>query len=498
MRPLFHKPCFAVLVALLLGALTTLTFAPFNFWWLGPMICAPLYALLRGTRVRKGMLIGFFYGVGLFGSGASWVYVSINVFGNANAIEATLLTLVFVLGLSLFYLIAAAFYRVLAPKVSCIEPLTFAAAWTLAEVFRGWFLTGFPWLFLGSAHLTSPLASYAPIGGVYLISFFVALSGALLWHLVIGRRLCAILPLALIWIVGALLPTQWLTPDAKSISVSLIQGNLPESEKWSFQGEEDAVNTYLDLTRQHGSQSDLVIWPEAALPMTLQDAMPVFASAQSSMKVGSSLISGIITTQGKNFFNSAVAFDQHPQGGMTTTLYRKYRLVPFGEYVPLEGLLRPMLGFFNLPTSHMSQGAANQPPLTANGLKVGMSICYEVVYPDLVREQAKHANMLVTISNDSWFGHSIGPVQQMQMAQMRALENNRYLMQDTSDGVTAVAAPDGRIIASMPRFVSGALNTVVHPVYGETLFTRTGSWPIILVSVVLVAAGAVKSRRQQQ
>ncbi|ANF58466.1 apolipoprotein N-acyltransferase [Halotalea alkalilenta] len=496
MSSILHRGWLAALAALALGALTTLTFAPFELWWLGPLICAPLYGLLQGTRLRRGMLIGWSYGVGLFGAGASWVYVSIHDYGYTSMPLAAVLTLLFALGLALFYLISAAFYRLLSPRPSVIEPLIFAAAWTLGEVFRGWFLTGFPWLYLGSAHVESLLAGFAPIGGVYLISFLVALSGALLWHLAVRRRVFALVPLAAIWLAGSVLPTQWLSPDPRPIPVALVQGDLPQLTKWSPEGQRTAVNTYLRLTREQAGEAELVIWPETALPMFEEQAMPFYQLAQANMRPGSSLITGVLTRSNGLFHNSMIALDQHMEGGMTRSEYQKHRLVPFGEYVPLEGLLRGLLAFFDMPTSHMSPGPAGQQPLRADGLRLGAAICYEIVYPDLVRDQARHSNILVTISNDTWFGRSIGPLQHMQMAQMRALENNRYLLRATSNGLTAVVGPDGRILAQIARFEPGVLNFEAHAVEGLTPFTRTGSLPIVLVSIALVAVGALLSRRR--
>lgn len=486
------------LTALLLGALTTLTFAPFGLWWLAPLLCAPLFGLLRSTTVKRGMLLGYCYGFGLFASGASWVYVSIHDIGGSPMPLALVMTVLFVAGLALFYLIVAAFYRLLSPRVSCLEPLTFAAAWTLGEVFRGWFLTGFPWLLLGTSQVEGPLAGYAPLGGVFLISFIIALSGALLWQLFTRRRYRLALPLIALWVVGLVLPTRWLDAEPRALSVALVQGDLPQTMKWSIGGVQNAVNRYLDLTREQASDAELVVWPEVALPLTEDDARSIFATAQSTMRPHSTLISGILTRQATGTFNSAVAYDQSAPQGMLRTEYAKHRLVPFGEYVPLPGLLQPIIQLLGLPAPYVIQGPANQQPLQADALRIGMAICYEIAYPDLVRDQARRSNVLMTISNDSWFGHSIGPLQHMQMAQMRALENNRYLLRDTSNGWTGVIGPDGKLISDIPRFEPGVLHAQIHPMQGETLFTRTGSLPIILFSIVLAAAGAVASRRRSR
>jgi apolipoprotein N-acyltransferase len=168
--------------------------------------------------------------------------------------------------------------------------------------------------------------------------------------------------------------------------------------------------------------------------------------------------------------------------------YQKRRLVPFGEYVPLESLLRGLIEFFDLPMSHASAGPWRQPLLDLGGHRGVMAICYEVTYPDLVRLQAAQADVLLTISNDTWFGTSIGPLQHMQMARMRALENGRFLLRGTNNGVTAVVDAAGRVRARLPQFEAGALRADYDIMTGTTPFTRYGHMPLLIVLGVIVAA----------
>lgn len=170
--------------------------------------------------------------------------------------------------------------------------------------------------------------------------------------------------------------------------------------------------------------------------------------------------------------------------------------MPFGEYLPLEPLLGGLLKIFNIPMGNIGAGGNDQPPLQAHGLRLGVAICYEIVYPDLVRQRAESANALVTISNDTWFGHSIGPLQHMQMAQLRALENNRYLLRATNNGMTAIVAPDGRLQARAPRFEPAVLNGTVRAMEGLTPFTRTGSWPTLLLALLMLLGGGILRVKQ--
>ena len=489
MASLLQRRGVSSLLALLAGALTTLTFAPFNVWGLGPVAMAAFYVVLQHVNVRQALWRGWLFGVGLFGSGASWVYVSIHDFGNTGGPLAIVLTVLFIAAMALFVMLPALLYRFAAS--SRLDVPAFAGAWALGEAFRSWAFTGFPWLFLGSAHVSSPLASLAPLGGVYLVSLVVALSGALLARALLYRRWWLLAPLAALWLIPLALPTQWARPAGDEVSVSLVQGDLPQLSKWTPEGQRDAINTYFGLTRQQGLDSDLVIWPETALPMLEQQAMPFLQRVQSTLPADSTLMTGIMQRdQTGMFYNSMIAL------GDTPGQYRKAHLVPFGEYLPLEPLLGGLLKIFNIPMGNIGAGGNDQPPLQAHGLRLGVAICYEIVYPDLVRQRAESANALVTISNDTWFGHSIGPLQHMQMAQLRALENNRYLLRATNNGMTAIVAPDGRLQARAPRFEPAVLNGTVRPIEGLTPFTRTGSWPTLLLALLMLLGGGILRVKQ--
>ncbi|OHV12317.1 apolipoprotein N-acyltransferase [Kushneria phosphatilytica] len=488
MISLVQRPWLGHLAALLAGALTTLTFAPFSQWWIGLITMAVLFGVLGGCGVRRGALRGWLFGVGLFGTGTSWVYVSIHDYGYTSIPVALLLTGLFVVTLALFQAATFALYRLISP--SRLDPLSFAGMYTLGEAFRSWAFTGFPWLYLGSAHVESPLASLAPLGGVYLISLFVALSGALIWQLVLKRCWWWIPALAALWMIPMLLPRLWVSPEGNPITVALVQGDQPQLEKWTRDGQRNAANTYAGLTRQITDDPRLVIWPETALPLFADQAMPFLESVQATLPANSTLVTGILQRKQDRYYNSVMALNQPGEA------YRKAHLVPFGEYLPLSGLLRGIVGFFDLPMSNMSAGDAAQPPLQVGPLRLGVAICYEIVYPDLVRQRAENANVLLTVSNDAWFGHSIGPLQHMQMAQLRALENNRYLLRGTNNGMTAIVGPDGRVTAQAPRFTPAVLEGSIRPIRGETPFTHTGSWPTLVGALLLAVAGGVMTRRR--
>ncbi|WP_136248871.1 apolipoprotein N-acyltransferase [Halomonas borealis] len=478
MPPRLHR-FLGPLAALAAGVLTTLSAAPFQLWWLAPLAAGLLYAGLPSLNARQAAWRGWFYGLGLFGSGASWVYVSIHDYGYTGVPLALALTALFVAALALFFAVTLGLYRRLCgPRLSV---LTFAGAWVLGEALRTWLFTGFPWLLLGSGQVDSPLAAWAPVGGVYLLSLIVALSGAL-GVVVLRRRWWAALPLAALWLAPLALPSQWTTPAGEPLRVALLQGNLSQLIKWTPEGQRSAANTYLALTAELDDAPDLVVWPEAALPMFADQARPILERAQTLLPPQSTLLTGILTREDGRFHNGVL------EVGDDET-YLKQHLVPFGEYLPLEPLLSGAIAFFDLPMPAMTPGPDDQAPLEAAGTRIGNAICYEIIYADLVAAQARHSNVILTVSNDTWFGHSIGPLQHLQMARLRALENGRPVIRATSNGVTALIDAQGRVTDRAPQFEAATLTGEVTPREGLTPFTRTGSWPVWVLGALLLLPG---------
>ncbi|MFC2992708.1 apolipoprotein N-acyltransferase [Halomonas tibetensis] len=482
MSELRFSPLLGCLLALAAGVLTTLTASPFELWWLGPVAVGLLYLGIHALTPGQAALRGWCYGLGLFGSGTSWVYVSIHDYGYTGVPLAVFLTALFVASMALFLAVTLWLYRRLCgPRLAF---LSFAGAWVLGEWLRTWLFTGFPWLLLGSAHVDSPLAPWAPIGGVYLLSLITALTGTLLVEF-LARRWWTTAPVAALWLVPlALLPTQWTQPAGEPLRVALLQGNLDQLIKWTPEGQREAANTYSELTRAQPDAVDLIVWPEAALPMFEDQARPILERVQSNLSPGTALLTGILQRDAEgSYFNSVIAL------GEAEGEYRKEHLVPFGEYLPLESLLAGTIAFFDLPMPAMTRGPSGQAPMRVAGTTIGNAICYEIIYADLVAERARDSELLMTVSNDTWFGESIGPLQHLQMARLRALENGRYLIRATSNGVTVIVDPRGRITARAPQFEVASITGEAVPMRGFTPFTRTGSWPAWLLALLLVLPG---------
>lgn len=485
------------LLALAAGPLITLSLAPFDIAPTGVAALLLLALLLDRLSPGQAFARGWWFGAGFWLSGASWVYVSIHDYGYASVPLALTLTLGYCLGLALLHALFAWSYVRFVRERPTGRWLGFAGLWVLWEWFRSWALTGFPWLYTGYAHVDGPLAGWAPIGGVFTVGLIVALTAAALALWFTPRRSRIALGVALaLWLGGwGLKQVDWVAPKGEPVSIALVQANVPQQVKWDADFYRQTLALYRDLSAPLWDKAQIIVWPEAAIPAFYDQAQD-FVDSQAALatKHGNTLITGIPTrefTGGKTaIHNSIVAL------GEQRSVYHKQRLVPFGEYVPLEQWLRGLIRFLDMPMSAFSAGRAGQPPLPAGDLKLGPLICYEVVYPDLVAEWLPHSDALITISNDAWFGHSIGPLQHLQMAQMRALEAGRPMIRGTGNGVTALIDYRGRITAQAPQFERTTLTGAIQPMQGATPFALTGVWPSITAAALLVIGGLLAPARR--
>ncbi|WP_150909853.1 apolipoprotein N-acyltransferase [Marinobacter halotolerans] len=475
------------------GALQTLTFSPFNLWWLGPVSIALILLGSLPLPSEKLFRAGWFAGIGLFGSGASWVYVSISEHGNTSALLAVILTVIFVAGLALFHGLAFWAWGKLSRKSAIRRLILFPAVWILGDWVRGWLLTGFPWLYLGTAHVDGPLAGFAPLIGVYGLTFWVTVTGCAViacWWLMRNLRYASagiVAALALLpWVTGpAVNNVNWTSLNEEPVRFAAMQGNIPQQIKWDPDFLRDQIVAYLEMTEGEWD-TDLILWPETAIPIPQDQAGAIIDAIKDKLAPKSTLITGIPwygfsdRVEDFTFHNSIMAI------GNGDGIYHKQKLVPFGEYVPLEQWLRGLIGFFDLPMSSFSRGPSDQGPLTANDIRIMPFVCYEVAYPDFVAFNAYNTGVLLTVSNDGWFGDSIGPLQHLQIARMRALETGRYMLRGTNNGVTAIIDEKGQISEQIPRFERAVMTGEFFPATGSTPFMLSGSWPVLTLAIILI------------
>ena len=509
--------------ATVLGAGAALPFAlaPFDLVPLMLVSAGALFWILGRTRTGVGAFwAGWWFGVGKYGVGASWIYVSIHVFGAAPPPLAAALVALFVAGMALFTgVLGLAFHVVRGPPgpqwtlhqaaaepglpvhrprtVGIVEALAFAALWTALEWVLTWFLTGFPWLFAGYAFIDTPLAGLAPVTGVLGMSFVAVLTAACLVVLpaqdTARRRVLVLAAPAALWVGAWSLQSVAWTERGAARSVALVQANVPQESKWDRNRLPEWKARYLELTAR-ASDRDIVVWPEAAIP-DYHHLAKAFVD-ETVETLSGDLVQGTVLAEVDEggtlaAYNAAVS----SAGG----IYRKRRLVPFGDYVPFESALRGLIAFFDLPMSRSRPGVEPQPHLKAAGWDLAMAICYEIAYPKAVAAHGRGADVLVTVSNDTWFGSSIGPLQHAQMARMRAIENGRYLLRATNNGVTALIDDRGAVVAELPQFEQGVLTGTVQATTGSTPFARFLNTPLLSVlAIVGVGLVAVSVRRRRK
>ncbi|HUO80480.1 MAG TPA: apolipoprotein N-acyltransferase [Steroidobacteraceae bacterium] len=481
--------------ALALGALQSLAFAPFALWPLGPGCLALLWLLWRGAPPRRAAAIGFGFGAGLFLAGTYWLYTSIHVFGKAPLALAILLMLGLVAIMGAYAaLLGWAVARAAPARGPWRELALLPGAWVLMEWFRGWFLSGFPWLAVGYSLLDTPLAGYAPLVGIYGVSLAAALTaGALAQALDAGRaaRALSLALVALIWAGGfGLARLDWTRPSGAPLTVAIVQGAIPQDLKWLEDNRQHTLEVYRGLTQQ-ALGARLVVWPESALPMLYHEAVPVLAEVYRDARArGSDLVLGLVRYdfQHQQYRNGLVALGDEEEW------YYKRRLVPFGEFFPVPPFIRAWMRLRSLAYVDFMAGAADQGPLDAAGQKLGATICYEDAYAVEQLAVLGQASLLVNVSNDAWFGDSTAPHQHLQIARMRALEAGRWLIRATNNGVSALIGPHGEVAARSRQFQPEVLTGSVVPRAGLTPYARLRNWPVLAACALLLALGALRRR----
>ncbi|WP_189416361.1 apolipoprotein N-acyltransferase [Cellvibrio zantedeschiae] len=471
------------LIAFLAGCLVPFSFAPFNIWPLGILALSIFALLINNQSLKTVWWRSWWFGVGMYAVGVSWIYVSINGFGGAPAPLAAFLVIIFVFFMAAFFSLPFyAFGRWLSRHPLSLF-IAFPACWLISEWLRTWLLTGFPWLFIGYGDLTNWLSGWAPVVGVMGLSLLSAFTAAFIAQLIYQPKKSLSLVLGGVAVIGiwgagfALQNAEWTQVSSKPTSVAIVQPNIDQEDKWQT----DFRDITLDVLREKTEPlwgRKIIIWPEAAITRVYSDALPFLNEVnRKASDSESGLITGIIfDDQEKDiYYNSVATF------GKAIGIHHKRRLVPFGEYVPIEAL-RNLIEFFNLPTSVISLGPEEQHGLKVDDLMISPSVCYEVAFPDLIAKNAVDSQLLISVSNLGWFGDSLGRHQFMQMAQMRALETQHYYAYSTNNGPSAIFDRKGNITAQTKAFEQTTLSSEIYAVDGSTPFMRFGSLPVVVLS----------------
>ena len=459
------------LIALFCGSMVPLGFSPFSWYPFPVLALAGLAVLLRSAQSSDALLWGWLFGIGQFGVGVSWVYISIYLYGDASLALSIGVMLLLVMYLAAFM----AGMAWLLTRSGITSPgwfflAAFPAACALSEWLRSWLLTGFPWLNMGYSQVDSPLLGYAPILGVYGVGWATALSAGLLWLVGLGLN-----------------QHHWTSPLGERLTATLVQGNIPQELKWKPEQQQATLAHYVELTRKH-LNSELVVWPETAIPAFYDELESTFISPlrEELAQQGVALVTGIpvLDRSRWDYFNSIISLEQAGR------FYYKVHLVPFGEYLPLRDWLASMLSFLPVPQADFTPGDRGQPLLEAAGYPIGSSICYEIAFGEQLIDALPDAAFLVNVSNDAWFGDSLAPHQHLEMARMRARETERYVLRATNTGISAIIDADGIVLARSRQFESATVTGAVQPRAGATPYVLWGNWPVVIACLMFFLLAA--------
>ncbi|MBE0612209.1 MAG: apolipoprotein N-acyltransferase [Burkholderiales bacterium] len=492
MNPAVLRHLRAPLAAFLLGAATVAGFAPANLAPLPFLTGAGLLWLWQGAASpRRAAALGFAFGLGLFLGGVSWVYVSLHEFGAMPAPLAAAATLLFCAFLACYPALVGYLQARLAGSVAARQLLLIPALWALSEWLRAWVFTGFPWLSFGYSQADTPLAGYAPLVGVFGLSWLVWLGAGLLLTLTrVRKRRSALAGFVFVLALGyGLAQIEWTRPQGEPVSVSLVQGNIPQDLKWDAARFAATVQLYQRMSAR--SAARLTVLPETAIPRFLDLLEPglVDALALSARSHGGDLIIGLPVRDAPGRYTNSVL----SLGASPTQRYDKIHLVPFGEFIPPG--FGWVLSILKIPMADFSRGGAAQAPLSLAGQKIAVNICYEDAFGEEIIRALPDASLLVNVSNVAWFGDSLAPHQHLQIARLRALETGRSMLRATNTGMTAIIDHRGRITAVLPAFTEGTLEGNAQGRSGATPYVRWGNTPLVLLALLVCGLFALRGRR---
>jgi apolipoprotein N-acyltransferase len=481
-------------IAAIAGAATAFAFAPYGLFPLAIAGPAVLFLLWVDATPRQAARAGFLFGFALFGAGTWWIYTAVHDFGQAPVWLA-----VFIMAALL--VIKGGYYALLGwlvARASRVRPalqllLLIPAGWMLMEWLRGWLFTGFPWLQLGYAHSDNWLLALSPVGGIHLVTLVTALSAGALALVVRGtgrERLAALAALALVWGTAFVLHGRdWTVPVGEPLPVALLQGAIPQDQKWLVENRTASLERYRELHRQ-ALGARIIVWPESSVPVLAHEAAPFLEGIRRESRAqGSDVMIGLLRF---DFDTSEIRNGLYSMSAEGDGWYYKRRLVPFGEFFPVPAFVRKWMRLMSLPYYDMTPGGDSQAPLSAGGQLLAATICYEDAYGADQLETLERSTLLVNVTNNAWFGDSSAPHQQLQMARFRAREAGRWMMRSTSNGITAVIEPDGGIAARADQFVPAVLKATVQPRLGLTPYARTGNWPVLALALLMIAAALAR------
>jgi len=506
-----------IVLSLISGLLLVLAFPPMNAYPVAFIALVPLLVSLQGKDRKAAFYLGVVSGFVYFLGTVYWVSHSMHVYGYVPIVITLFAVAVLCMYLALYVGVFALLFTYLKSGSQVPASIVAPLLWVSLEFLRSYALTGFPWSVLGYTQYTFlTFIQIADITGVYGISFLlVAVSGMLfdviiyksdqMKHPLSDRRpfvtsivvTLSIITLA-VWYGIVQLGTEG---DGQQIKASVIQGNIPQDQKWDRQFQHDVIRKYQELTIEvNAGKPDLIIWPESALPFVFGSQEALTGGLLDFQKqLGSYLLFGSVTGKGgkqakPRLANSAVLLS--PEGDVVSR-YDKIHLVPFGEYVPLKKFL-PFIEKIVVAVGDFEPGK-EYVVMDTPFANIGNLICYEIIFPGLVREFVdRGATVLVTITNDAWFGRTSAPYQHFTMAVFRAVENRVPVIRSANTGISGFIDPEGRIVKKSEIFVEASLTGAVPIGKNKSIYTKVGdafAWVCLAGSLLMIVIKILQGRK---
>lgn len=460
------------------GFIYTASFSPLDFK-IGIFISIFIYFYLISKSSRKSSILeSYVYGLAIFTSGVSWIFNSIYYYGGEYFLFSIMMTAMFIIFISIFFIPIGIFINKQNNLASIHYPLVAASIWVLMEIIRSNLFGGFPWLLAGTSQVGTPFDSLYPLMGVYSVSFIIVILSTIMvttYYSPIRFKIFKIYTLfiSLLFVLINIVPSQS-TDFKEPIKVSVIQPNIHLGLKYNQLQLDNIKNKYIDIL--DNEINDFVIMPETAIPKIYQSDKKFYNDLID--KFGFDFVTGIFNydhSQDK-VYNSMLMIENKKE-----FFYNKRHLVPFGEYTPLENIFGYIADILNIPMSNIEHGEFEQNSMHYKDTIIYPLICYEIAYPSLIRPKEDKYGLIITISNDAWFGNTFAPHQHLQIARVRALESSLPIIRAANTGISAILDKRGRIVDKIELNHSGYINAEVFPSKGLTPYMYFGDYPILML-----------------
>ena len=468
--------------AFVFGLIGIFAFAPFS---IKPLILVSYAYLIRSllsknTHTLKKLIS---WAIGHWGFGMSWLIVSVYYYGETTILISLVIFILLTLFLTLCFglpLIALK-YKLFSGKEGSkhLKIFSISSALILFELSRYYLLNGVPWLIPGTVFLDTPLHSiyyfFGVTGGSFIVYLFAA-SIAIFWeyrYKIFFGSFLLFIP-----IIDKYEKTEF------DFNVSIIQPSSDPFQKYNLGYKSYIENNILDLLKATSLESQMIVLPEAELPYSLNsNNFKKFINKIN--KKDKEIIMGVWNIDDKTLFNSLINVN-------TNEIYNKRHLVPFGEYIPFTSSLRGLIDFFDMPMSNVTHGSGIQDNIQVSsleGVKFSPLICFDVAFGNSVRKSNISSNFIINVSNDTWFGKSMGPYQHLEITRIRAIENNKWIIRSTNDGISAIISNNGTIVDKLDKNISGVINSGINFTYNRSIYNIYGHYiPIILALIIVLTS----------